>query len=756
MKRLKRVSMMSEKGLSRHASRALEAALEMASATGAERAGAPHLFAALCELRESDAYAIIKRNCRSLSDMRTALARRGGLKAQKPPCSEMTDELAAIISRARVCAERLGDNCVGTEQLLSSLLRADNPEVRALLARAGADEDALRRDVRDITDEDAPSPLRDRQLKRKGACDKYTRDLTLAAVSGELDPVVGRNIETARVMAALARRKKCNVCLTGDAGVGKTAIAEGLAQSLIKSGAPEALKNKRVLALDMASLVAGTKYRGDFEERLRELIDEACARVDVILFIDELHSVMGAGAAEGALDASNILKPALARGGLSVVGATTAAEYARFIEKDSAFARRFERVDIPEPDDDMALAMLRAQAPSLESHHGVKIEPAALEAAVKLSRRYLADRRLPDKALDLLDDAAAELRLLGKGGAIGEREVASALERRCSVPASADDAESILSLEERLRSRVIGQDEAVAAVSAAVRRSRAGVKDPRRPSGCFMLCGPTGTGKTELCRALAAELFQDERAFIRLDMSECSESSAASRLIGAAPGYVGHEQGGRLTDAVRRRPYSLVLFDELEKASAEVRALLLQILEEGELTDAMGRTADFRNCFIVCTSNAASRASSGASRPTGFTARGGEARGVADAASRELEEVFSPELVNRFDAVAIFRPLGRGDLVKIADCMLHALAKRLADEGYELDISDEAAAAIADSCADCAKYGARPLRRAITSLVEDPLADMILSGELGKGGRAEISALAGNITVKTSHSLCAV
>lgn len=748
---------MSEKGLSRHASRAVETALEVASATGAERAGAPHLFAALCELRESDAYAIIKRNCRSLCDMRAALARRGA-KGLKPASVDMSEELTAIISRARVCAERLGDSCVGTEQLLSSLLRADNPEVKALLARAGADEAALRREVRDISDEETDAaPLRDRPLKKRGACEKYTRDLTLAALGGELDPVVGRELETARVMAALARRKKCNVCLTGDAGVGKTAIAEGLAQDLIKSGAPEALRDKKVLALDMAALVAGTKYRGDFEERLRELIDEVSARGDVILFIDELHSVMGAGAAEGALDAANLLKPALARGGLSVVGATTAAEYARFVEKDSAFARRFERVDVPEPDDSTALAMLRAQAPSLELHHGLHIEDAALEAAVKLSRRYIAERRLPDKALDLLDDAAAEMRLRGKGGALGEREVRAALERRCGVPISSHEAESLLSLEARLRGRVVGQDGALAAVCAAVRRSRAGVKDPRRPSGCFMLCGPTGSGKTELCRALASELFRDERAFIRLDMSECSESGAASRLIGAAPGYVGHEQGGRLTDAVRRRPYSLVLFDELEKASAEVRALLLQIMEEGELTDAMGRTADFRNCYIACTSNAASRAMSGASRPTGFAAKGGEVGGVADAAARELEEVFSPELINRFDAIAIFRPLERNDLVKIAHNMLRSLAQRLGGEGYELIISGESATAIVSSCSECAKYGARPLRRAITSLVEDPLADMILGGALNKGGCAEISAGEnGGIAVNLKRSVCAV
>ncbi len=748
--------MMSEKGLSRHASRAVEAALEVASATGAERAGAPHLFAALCELRESDAYAIIKRNCRSLCDMRAALARRGA-KGLKPASVDMSEELTAIISRARVCAERLGDSCVGTEQLLSSLLRADNPEVKSLLARAGADENALRRDVRDITDEETDAaPSRDRPLKKRGACEKYTRDLTLAALSGELDPVVGRERETTRVMAALARRKKCNVCLTGDAGVGKTAIAEGLAQSLIKSGAPEALRDKKVLSLDMASLVAGTKYRGDFEERLRELIDEVSARGDVILFIDELHSVMGAGAAEGALDAANLLKPALARGGLSVVGATTAAEYARFVEKDSAFARRFERVDIPEPDDETALAMLRAQAEALERHHGLAIDSAALEAAVKLSRRYIVERKLPDKALDLLDDAAAEMRLRGECGALGESEVRAALERRCGVPVSPDENESLLRLEATLRSRVVGQDEAVAAVSAAVRRSRAGVKDPRRPSGCFMLCGPTGSGKTELCRALAAELFQDERAFIRLDMSECSESSAASRLIGAAPGYVGHEHGGRLTDAVRRRPYSLVLFDELEKASAEVRALLLQIMEEGELTDAMGHIADFHNCYIACTSNAASRAASGASRPTGFAAAGGEAGGVADAASRELEETFSPELVNRFDAVAVFRPLERNDLVKIARSMLLSLAERLEGEGYSLDISSEAAEAIVSSCADCAKYGARPLRRAISSLVEDPLADMILGGELQKGGCAEISVGEDGLAVNLKRPACAV
>ena len=630
---------------------------------------------------------------------------------------------------------------------------------------------------------------------------------------GQLDPVIGRDTEITRAVQILSRRTKNNPVLIGEPGVGKTAVAEGLAQKIAAAEVPDELMDKRLLSLDLSAMVAGTKYRGEFEERVKALLDEVRREGNVILFLDELHTIVGAGSAEGAVDAANILKPALGRGELRVVGATTLAEYRRYIEKDAALERRFQPITVGEPTEEQALAILRALRPRYESHHRLKISDEALAAAVTLSRRYITGRFLPDKAVDLMDEAASRVRMgtrpdspelrameakaaeaerdraaavaeqnyeraamlrdvehscreqaeqerealrraqREKQRTVGEEDVAAVVSAWTGVPVTRlteDEGERLLRLEDTLHARVVGQDEAVREVARALRRARAGLRDPKRPVGSFLFLGPTGVGKTELCRALADAVFGDEEALVRLDMSEYMERHTVSRLVGAPPGYVGYDEGGQLTEKVRRRPWSVVLFDEIEKAHEDVWNLLLQILEDGVLTDAQGRRVDFRNTVLVMTSNVGAKAITSSAAKLGFAQAedgdGGFAR-VKETVMAELRATFKPEFLNRIDSTVVFRRLSRADVSAIARRMLEATVQRAAALGVTLTVEDAAVERIADEGFD-PLYGARPLRRVIRAEVEDAVAELLLSGTLHAGGAARIAAEDGALRVR--------
>jgi len=645
----------------------------------------------------------------------------------------ITPRLESVVQAAQMEADRLHDDYIGTDHLLLAISRTTDPQIRRILGRHQITPEAIYSSLRDVRGEQR---LTDREGEdRYQILKKYSRNLTEMAKRGELDPVIGRDEEIRRMEQILSRRRKNNPVLIGEPGVGKTAIAEGLAQRIVDGDVAETLQRKEIVALDIASMVAGSKFRGEFEDRLKAVIREIEAQAgETILFIDELHTLVGAGAAEGAIDASNMLKEPLSHGKFQVIGATTLDEYRERIEKDSAFERRFQRIVVREPTIEETIAILEGLREKLTEHHKIEITDGALGAAARLSERYLSDRFLPDKAIDLVDEAASRMRVDGTSDAVTESEIAALVSQWTGIPAERmleEERARLASMEEALHARVIDQDEAVRAVAEAVRHSRAGLSDPRRPIGTFLFLGPTGVGKTELAKTLAAFLFGSDAALLRIDMSEYMERHAVARLIGSPPGYIGYEEGGQLTEAVRRRPYQVVLFDEVEKAHPQVMNLLLQLLDEGRLTDGHGRTVDFRNTILIMTSNAGSEH---------FQTDAGE-DAIRERVREELRKLFRPEFLNRIDETIIFHPLSEAAIERIVDLKIAELNERLAEQEIELTLTAEAKRVLAKAGYD-PHYGARPLARAMKRLVENPLANKIVAGEISEGDPVTVDAAA--------------
>ena len=732
---------------------------------------------------------------------------------------EFTPRIKRVIDNAYINARSLNTDTIGTEHLLLGIIREGNSVAARILVDLNIDIQKVYNDLVKILTEQGDDREKTIENKNEGSykktptLNKFGRDLTKQASEGKLDPVIGRKTEIQRVVEILSRRTKNNPCLIGEPGVGKTAVVEGLAQKVISGDIPETLKNKRVVSVDMASMVAGAKYRGEFEERIKNLLAEVQNAGDVILFIDEIHTIVGSGNAEGSVDAANILKPLLARGEIQLVGATTLNEYRKFIEKDAALERRFSQVIVQEPSEEEALLILKGLRDKYEAHHTVKITDEAIKACVDFSSRYITDRFLPDKAIDLMDEAASRLRMkkyvepeefkkytdevdrinLEKEEAVRKQEFEKAAKYRDQIKGikaeleklkkewddkkskevltltidniaevvaawtgipvskvSEKESEKLQALEENLHKRVIGQDEAVTAVAKAIKRSRLGLKDPNKPIGSFLFLGPTGVGKTELSKALAESLFGTEDSLIRIDMSEYMESHSTAKLIGAPPGYVGYDEAGQLTEKVRRKPYSVILFDEIEKAHPDVMNILLQVLDDGRLTDAQGRTINFKNTIIIMTSNEGARNITD-KKTLGFTMSGSskedkmrEYEESKKDVMNELKKDFKPEFLNRIDDIIVFHKLEKEDLRKIVDLLMNNVIKLMKAQEIELKIDDKAKDLIVEEGSNEA-YGARPLRRAIQTMVEDKIAEAILDGKIK--GKATITAEDGKIKV---------
>jgi len=796
----------------------LAMAREEAARLHHEYVGTEHILLGLIREGEGVAATVLQNLSVELDDIQQKIeetVKKGKAGQTTGPDLPYTSRAKKVLELAMSEARELNHSYVGTEHLLLGLLREEKGIAAQVLTDAGVNLDAARAETLRILGTDPPqggaqaqsgnAPVqavpKGEKKSKTPALDHFCRDLTQLAGEGQLDPTIGRGKEIQRVMEVLTRRKKNNPVLIGEPGVGKTAIVEGLAQLIANSECPESLRDHRVLSLDMAAVIAGTKYRGQFEERLKAVMNEIAQNKQIILFIDELHTLVGAGAAEGAIDASNMLKPALARGELQCVGASTLNEYRKYIEKDGALERRFQTVIVDPPSVDETVEILKGLRKKYEDHHRVTIPDTTLVLAAKLSERYITDRFLPDKAIDVIDEAGARARLAAqapppevaalKGDlekvngekeaavrdqnferaaslrdkereiqgnikqkqsewearrqshrpSLGEEEIAFIVSRWTGIPVTRlQEAETarLLRMEDELHQTVIGQDEAIKAISKAIRRSRAGLKDPRRPIGSFVFSGPTGVGKTELARSLAKFLFADESALIRVDMSEYMEKFSVSRLIGAPPGYVGYEDSGTLTKAVRRKPYSVILLDEIEKAHPDVFNILLQVLDEGHLTDNYGRVIDFKNTVVIMTSNVGARDLS-KTKALGFTS-GDEAANWerrADKVRDELKNVFNPEFLNRLDDTIVFHPLNREHITQIVSVLLKDVRKRLAEEDLTLKLTDPGTDFLVKHGYD-EQYGARPLKRAIQKFIEDPLSEKILMGDFARGDEIEV------------------
>lgn len=789
----------------------LQRAKEAAAKLGNEYIGTEHILLGLTLVQQSVAAKALEGQNVTYHQVMERICEMQGKKQKFYLPLDMTPRAKRVVERSKQEAVRLGANYVGTEHILLALLREPDTLAITLLEDLGVDIQTLYEDIMLLLGESEAQPagvqgMHERpkeEISETETLDKFSRDMTALAKQGKFDPIVGREQEIERIIRILSRRTKNNPCLMGDPGVGKTAIVEGLAQKISDGNVPDTLRHKRILSLDLSAMVAGSKYRGEFEERMKKALEDVKAAGNIILFIDEIHTVIGAGAAEGAIDASNILKPALARGEIQLIGATTLEEYRKHIEKDAAFERRFQPVRVEEPTEAVAVQMLTALKDPYEMHHRVRISDEAIAAAVRLSARYVTERFLPDKAIDLIDEAASCLRLSAytaptsikeleariaeleqeKETAIKTEEfeqaaeikklqdglrtslkaakrawesthdsgeivvtadnVAEIVSRWTGIPVQSmqeEESQRLLHLEEVLHKRVIGQEEAVKALAKAVRRGRVGLKDPNRPIGSFLFLGPTGVGKTELSKALAEALFGDENAMVRIDMSEYMEKHSVSRMVGSPPGYVGYEEGGQLSEKVRRNPYSVVLFDEIEKASPEVFNILLQVLDDGHITDGQGRRVDFKNTVIIMTSNAGAR-SIAAPKRLGFTSvetpeQSYEMmkKGVMD----EIKTIFKPEFLNRIDDIIVFHPLEKEEITRIVRLLTDVMAKRVKENmNITVSFTKKAIEKIAEEGYDKA-YGARPLRRAIQSKIEDAFAEEYLLGNIKAGDKVSV------------------
>ena len=808
------------------AQRVLSFAQEAALELGHDYVGTEHVLIGLIKVKNGVAAKALNELGLSAETIIEDVEEHIGRGNKKVSSVYMTPRVKHVLELAVEVANHMNHNYVGTEHILLGLLSDGGGVAVGILRNHNIRANDIVDTIRTIlgSSDSASHSGEDRKDNSSlGELADFSTDLNESAKQGKIDPVIGRDKEIARVIQILSRRTKNNPVLIGEPGVGKTAIAEGLAQRIVNGNVPEILRNKRIISLSISSMLAGAKYRGEFEERLKKAIDEVQKNDDMIIFIDEIHTLVGAGATEGAMDAANILKPALARGEFQVVGATTLDEYKKHIEKDAALERRFQPVLVGEPSEEDALEILKGLRDRYEAFHKAKITDEALEAAVSLSSRYITDRFLPDKAIDVVDEAASKVRMKVFSAApdvkaletqladvkkekeaavtaqefekaaemrdeekriekeindkkkaakensdaklvVTDEDIASVVAQWTGIPVSKiaqEESESLLHLEEELHKRVIGQDEAVVAVSKAVRRARAGLKDPKRPIGSFLFLGPTGVGKTELARALAVDLFGDETAMIRLDMSEYMEKHTVSRLVGAPPGYVGYEEGGQLTDAVRRKPYSVILLDEVEKAHADFFNILLQVLDDGRLTDSQGRTVDFRNTVIIMTSNLGAKALRKDSPELGFLAAKKADSNTEDVSVVNFKEAkksvmdsvkrhFRPEFLNRIDEMIVFHALTSNDLKQIVTILMDTVVKRLGDMGLSLEISPAAMDLLVKEGSDFS-MGARPLKRAIQRLIEDPISDLILQGNAPEGAIIKADVEDEHIVVKASN-----